>query len=96
MLNSKRPSQWPRFIPTTLLSLIFAVELLLTAPVSAQNPSLLPVPPLQWINLTPLIQGANAAQPLKDASIGYDDNGRNLLIFGGESSAGFAQSSTYL
>ncbi|KAI0254745.1 hypothetical protein BJV78DRAFT_1279851 [Lactifluus subvellereus] len=54
-----------------------------------------PVPPLQWINLSPLLQGP-AAPPLKDASIGYDDNTRTLIIFGGESQGGLPQQQTYL
>ncbi|KAI0053628.1 hypothetical protein FA95DRAFT_1552125 [Auriscalpium vulgare] len=54
-----------------------------------------PVPPLQWINLTGLLQGS-PAPPLKDPSIGYDESSRSLLIFGGESSGGFPQSQTYL
>ncbi len=53
------------------------------------------VPPLQWINLTGLLSGP-APPPLKDASIGYDDTSRSLLIFGGESSQGIPQSQTYL
>jgi hypothetical protein len=54
-----------------------------------------PVPPLQWINLSGLLQGP-AAPPLKDASIGYDDTTRNLIIFGGESQGGLPQQRTYL
>jgi hypothetical protein len=54
-----------------------------------------PVPPLQWINLTGLFQGP-AAPPLKDASIGYDNNSRTLVIFGGESQGGIPQQRTYL
>lgn len=54
-----------------------------------------PVPPLQWINLTGLFQGP-AAPPLKDASIGYDNTTRNLIIFGGESQGGIPQQRTYL
>ncbi|KAA1466489.1 hypothetical protein DENSPDRAFT_791200 [Dentipellis sp. KUC8613] len=54
-----------------------------------------PIPPLQWINLTNLLQGSSPP-PLKDASIGYDPTSRNLLIFGGESQGGFPQSQTYL
>jgi len=54
-----------------------------------------PTPPLQWINLTSLLQGS-PIPPLKDASIGYDDTSRSLLIFGGESQGGFPQSQTYL
>ncbi|KAI0701810.1 hypothetical protein BC835DRAFT_1404461 [Cytidiella melzeri] len=64
--------------------------------VSAQTISTsIQVPPLQWINLTGLLSGP-APPPLKDASIGYDDNSRMLLIFGGESQEGVPQSQTYL
>jgi hypothetical protein len=54
-----------------------------------------PVPPLQWINLSGLLQGP-AAPPLKDASIGYDNSTRTLIIFGGESQGGLPQQQTYL
>ncbi|KII94622.1 hypothetical protein PLICRDRAFT_148646 [Plicaturopsis crispa FD-325 SS-3] len=54
-----------------------------------------PVPPLQWINLSNSLSGSGPP-PLKDASIGYDENTRTLLIFGGESEGGFPQSQTYL
>ena len=54
-----------------------------------------PVPPLQWINLTGLFQGP-AAPPLKDASIGYDNTTRTLIVFGGESQGGIPQQQTYL
>jgi hypothetical protein len=54
-----------------------------------------PVPPLQWINLTNLLQGPSAP-PLKDASIGYDNTTRTLIIFGGESQGGLPQQQTYL
>jgi hypothetical protein len=53
------------------------------------------LPPLQWLNVTASLQGA-APPPLMDASIGYDEVTRTLLIFGGESQGGFVQSSTYL
>lgn len=54
-----------------------------------------PVPPLQWINLTDLLHGPSAP-PLKDASIGYDNTTRTLIIFGGESQGGLPQQQTYL
>ncbi|KAH6914922.1 hypothetical protein BKA70DRAFT_1257438 [Coprinopsis sp. MPI-PUGE-AT-0042] len=54
-----------------------------------------PVPPLQWINLTPLLNGP-APPPLRDAALGYDETTRSLVIFGGESEGGFVQSRTYL
>ena len=54
------------------------------------------VPPLQWINLTGLLGGSNPPPGLKGASLGYDNNNRNLLIFGGESQQGFPISQTYL
>ena len=53
-----------------------------------------PVPPLQWIQLTNLI-GGNPPASLKDASIGYDEVSRKLVIFGGEPSPGNAVSATY-
>ena len=52
-------------------------------------------PPLQWINLSKLVSGS-APPALKDASIGYDDTTRTLIIFGGESAGGFPQDATYL
>ena len=55
----------------------------------------MPVPPLQWINLTGLLTGSGPP-PLKSVSLGYDNLSRNLLIFGGESEGGFVQSDTYL
>ncbi|KAG6814168.1 hypothetical protein H0H92_000844 [Tricholoma furcatifolium] len=78
-----------------------------------------PVPPLQWINLSPLLQGSSSPPPLKNAAIGYDETrhvhlkfttlqaahftliywptlSRSLIIFGGVSSTGIAQSQTYL
>ncbi|KAF9221954.1 hypothetical protein BS17DRAFT_784207 [Gyrodon lividus] len=54
-----------------------------------------PVPPLQWLNITGLLQGPSAP-PLKYPSIGYDDTTRTLIIFGGESSSGIATSQTFL
>ena len=53
------------------------------------------VPPLQWINLSQHLQGS-AAPPLKDATIGYDETNRVLLIFGGESQQGFPTDGTYM
>ncbi|TBU32906.1 hypothetical protein BD311DRAFT_514755 [Dichomitus squalens] len=55
----------------------------------------MPVPPLQWIELTGLLSGTSVPPPLKDASIGYDSTDGLLLIFGGESQQGFATQNTY-
>ncbi|KAF8489109.1 hypothetical protein JB92DRAFT_2756248 [Gautieria morchelliformis] len=55
----------------------------------------MPVPPLQWLDLTRLTNGASP-QPLKDSSIGYDDLTRTLIVFGGESQAGVLSQTTYL
>lgn len=55
----------------------------------------MPVPPLQWLNITSLMSGA-PPQPLKDSSIGYDQLTRSVIIFGGESQAGVPQQNTYL
>ncbi|KAG6854794.1 hypothetical protein C0991_001221 [Blastosporella zonata] len=54
------------------------------------------VPPLQWINLTGLLQGSSSPPPLKNAAIGYDEPSRSVIIFGGESASGLAQSQTFL
>ncbi|KAG9317303.1 hypothetical protein JVU11DRAFT_1501 [Chiua virens] len=70
--------------------------LLLPIPVLSQVLSTnTPVPPLQWLNITNLLQGT-PAPPLKYPSIGYDDSSRNLVIFGGESSSGILTSQTFL
>lgn len=54
-----------------------------------------PVPPLQWLNITGLLQGS-PPPPLKYASIGYDPSSSTLIIFGGESSSGIPTSQTFL
>lgn len=54
-----------------------------------------PTPPLQWLNITQLLSGPGAP-PLKDASLGYDETTRTLIVFGGESESGFPTSTTYL
>lgn len=33
-----------------------------------------PVPPLQWLNLSSLVQGSSQPPPLKDSAIGYDES----------------------
>lgn len=59
--------------PCLLLLLQFTILLPFAALISAQNISTSPVPPLQWINLTGLLQGVNKPPPLKNAAIGYDE-----------------------
>ncbi|KAF5393673.1 hypothetical protein D9757_000040 [Collybiopsis confluens] len=54
------------------------------------------VPALQWLNFTNLLQGSAKPGPLKDAAIGYDSTSSTIIVFGGESSGGIAQSQTYL
>jgi hypothetical protein len=49
------------------------VVLALVSYVLAQSTSTT-LPPLQWINLSSSLSGSNQPPPLKDASIGYDDN----------------------
>ncbi|KIK65282.1 hypothetical protein GYMLUDRAFT_193672 [Collybiopsis luxurians FD-317 M1] len=61
--------------------------------VAAQSQS---VPPLQWLNITNLLQGSAKPIPLKDAVIGFDSTSSTVIVFGGESSSGLAQSQTYL
>jgi len=79
-----------------ILALLSACYLSPLQPASAQSISTsTPVPPLQWINLTGLLTGPSAP-PLKDASIGYDNTSRTLILFGGESQGGLPQQQTYL
>ncbi|KAH9179631.1 hypothetical protein EDB89DRAFT_2110951 [Lactarius sanguifluus] len=78
------------------LNFLFLYSFCLFSTTRAQSISTsTPVPPLQWINLTSLLQGS-PAPPLKDASIGYDNATRTLIIFGGESQGGLPQQQTYL
>ena len=64
-------------------------------PVQSAISTSTPTPPLQWLNITSLLNGPSAP-PLKGASIGYDETTRTLLVFGGESESGFPTASTYL
>ncbi|KAF5322272.1 hypothetical protein D9619_001142 [Psilocybe cf. subviscida] len=82
--------------PCLLSILQFAILLPFAALIHAQNISTSPVPPLQWINLSGLLQGINKPPPLKNAAIGYDETSRSIIIFGGISSSGIPQSQTYL
>ncbi len=78
------------------LNFLFLYSFCLFSATRAQSISTsTPVPPLQWINLTSLLQGSSAP-PLKDASIGYDNSTRTLIIFGGESQGGLPQQQAYL
>ncbi|KAI0080895.1 hypothetical protein K474DRAFT_1704432 [Panus rudis PR-1116 ss-1] len=89
------PPRRTRSMPTTyvtLFSLIACSQSVFAQSISTSTP----VPPLQWINLTGLLGGSSPAPPLKDASIGYDEVSRTVVIFGGESQQGFPQSQTYL
>ncbi|GJJ07332.1 hypothetical protein Clacol_001533 [Clathrus columnatus] len=56
----------------------------------------MPVPPLQWLNITSLTSGSAIPQPLRDSSIGYDEATRSLIIFGGQSQAGLPQQASYI
>jgi hypothetical protein len=80
----------------SLLPILALLSLCYLSPASAQSISTsTPVPPLQWINLTGLLTGPSAP-PLKDASIGYDNTSRTLILFGGESQGKLPQQQTYL
>ncbi|KAF9821215.1 hypothetical protein IEO21_00823 [Rhodonia placenta] len=79
-------------ISWTLLALILRPTTITHAQQISTNT---PVPPLQWINLTNHLSG-ESPPPLKDASIGYDDTTRTIIIFGGVSAQGIRQQSTYL
>lgn len=88
----------PRPLSTSLASrtLLFLISSVSFLQVSAQSiDTSIQVPPLQWINLSGLLQGSKP-QGLKDASIGFDPVHKKVLIFGGESSGGIPQSQTYL
>ena len=77
----------------TLLLLISSVSFL---HVSAQTiDTSIQVPPLQWINLTPHLQGSSHPA-VKDASIGFDPVKKNVILFGGESQGGIPLSQTTL
>ena len=81
---------WSRFFVLFLVAVVAVVR--------AQPPTIstsIPLPPLQWLNLSALLSGP-APPPLKDPSIAYDDASRSLIVFGGESEGGFVQSQTYL
>lgn len=83
-------------IMSLLNILLWSFYLLPLEQVHAQSISTsTPVPPLQWINLTALLQGPSPP-PLKDASIGFDNTSRTLIVFGGESQGGLPQQQTYL
>jgi len=71
----------------------FFLKSLLTT-YAQSTPSVHPVPPLQWLNITGLIQGTPAA--VKYPSIGYDSATSTLIVFGGESSSGIATDQTFL
>ncbi|GAW05301.1 hypothetical protein LENED_007147 [Lentinula edodes] len=70
---------------------LFFLFLALCSAVHSQS-----VPPLQWLNITNLLQGSAKPIALKDAVIGYDSDSSTVVIFGGESSSGIPQSVTYL
>ncbi|KAF7332199.1 hypothetical protein MKEN_00100900 [Mycena kentingensis (nom. inval.)] len=55
-----------------------------------------PVPPFQWLHITS-ITGTTKPPGLKGAALGYDEQTRTLIVFGGEASnSGVPQGATYL
>lgn len=71
------------------------VSFVLSSIALAQSPlTNLPVPPLQWIELTSLLSGSGPPA-LRDASMGFDETSRTLILFGGEVS-GIPVQQTYL
>ncbi|THH19762.1 hypothetical protein EW146_g1458 [Bondarzewia mesenterica] len=86
-----RSSPYHRFLAVTVI----LISRLATTGLAQSISTNTPIPPLQWINLTPHLQGSSPP-PLKDVSIGYDDTTRTLLIFGGESQTGVPQDGTHL
>ncbi|KIJ56497.1 hypothetical protein M422DRAFT_22661 [Sphaerobolus stellatus SS14] len=87
--------------PTGYGSLPFLLAtwgVLILTVVLAQQPisTSMPVPPLQWLNITALASTTSGPPPLSFSSIGYSELQRSLVIFGGESSSGVPQSQTWL
>ncbi|KAJ6599080.1 hypothetical protein DFH09DRAFT_1271730 [Mycena vulgaris] len=74
-----------------ILLTVFSVSLKVHAALAVD-----PVPPFQWLNITPLLKGSTQPPGLKDAAMGYDENSRSLIIFGGETSSTALQGHTYL
>ncbi|KAG2367392.1 hypothetical protein BDR07DRAFT_1351366 [Suillus spraguei] len=82
------------FCRCSAIAWLFFIKCISTA-YAQKPPSILQVPPLQWLNITGIIQGATPAA-VKYPSIGYDPTTDNLIIFGGESSSGIPTDQTYL
>ncbi|KAF5331522.1 hypothetical protein D9611_007682 [Ephemerocybe angulata] len=80
----------------TALILFFYLSHCLAVSLGQSISTSTPVPPLQWLNLTPLLQGATAPPSLRNVALGYDEASRQLVVFGGEADGGFVQSQTYL
>ncbi|KAJ7744440.1 hypothetical protein DFH07DRAFT_22032 [Mycena maculata] len=74
-----------------LLVTVFCFSLYVDAALSVD-----PVPPLQWLRLDTLLKGSTSPGGLKDASMGYSEERRTLIIFGGEASSTVPQGQTYL
>lgn len=94
LVLAKMPLGSSRHSRHVLLSLLLPFLSCLPAVHAQAISTSMPVPPLQWIELTSLL-GGSAAPPLKDATIGYDNTNRIILIFGGESQQGFPTRATY-
>jgi hypothetical protein len=82
------------FRQCSAIAWLFLIKYISTA-YAQKLPSIFPVPPLQWLNITGSIQGAPPAA-VKYPSIGYDPTTGYLIIFGGESSSGIPTDQTYL
>lgn len=89
------PSELLSAMFPVLLPLLLVLFLPLPAARAQAISTSMPVPPLQWLNITGLLQGTSAP-PTKYPSIGYDDASRTLLLFGGESSSGIPTAQTFL
>jgi hypothetical protein len=66
------------FYVATLLSAVFHLSSVNALEVEKISTSI-PVPPLQWLNLSGLLHGPSPP-PLKDAAIGYDET-RYVILF---------------
>jgi len=60
------------------LFLVFHLQIFLFLSLAQAVSADTPVPPLQWLNLTGLLQGSSQPPPLKNALIGYDESRSDL------------------
>ena len=62
----------------SIFFLVFYLQIFLSLSSAQAVSANTPVPPLQWLNLTGLLQGSSQPPPLKNAIIGYDESRSDL------------------